>query len=330
MGWFGISKDKGPLHHTGTHKKTSLSGQHTMSSTIDNAASIDKQLLYGVDYINDRMDSISDKDVAFSRYLQEMEHSYEDVGLVSQDVSALHEKFVALGSLVDNITGSLNRSDDTLHRTSGNVQKLSGKMSEIQQQLATITNVFQQLQDNFSKIKEMSNGITKIADRTNLLALNASIEAARAGEAGRGFSVVAENIRELSSATTGMVKGINSNIDSLYGSIDEVNQAITTAGSRTEENVQFVNDFQQDFQEVTACSQEVRSYSSSLINGISSANDDVNHAVAGSDSAAGLLKTFRQEIAKLKQLANQKTKESCDIVNFLQQMKNMLTDHQKP
>ena len=73
---------------------------------------------------------------------------------------------------------------------------------------SSMEKVFTALENNFDHIREMSNGITGIANRTNLLALNASIEAARAGEAGRGFSVVADQIRELSSSTKKLVDEI--------------------------------------------------------------------------------------------------------------------------
>src|SRR5262249_48080052 len=62
------------------------------------------------------------------------------------------------------------------------------------------------------KINEIIRTITRVADQTNLLALNATIEAARAGEAGRGFSVVASEVKELSQQTKGAAEHINRTI----------------------------------------------------------------------------------------------------------------------
>ena len=58
--------------------------------------------------------------------------------------------------------------------------------------------VFQMLQNSVDEIKKFTNEIVGIANQTNMLALNASIEAARAGDNGKGFSVVAEEVRKLS------------------------------------------------------------------------------------------------------------------------------------
>ena len=69
------------------------------------------------------------------------------------------------------------------------------------------------------KITEISESINAIADQTNLLALNASIEAARAGDAGRGFSVVAQEIKSLSESTGNEINKINEIIEKVMDSV---------------------------------------------------------------------------------------------------------------
>lgn len=86
--------------------------------------------------------------------------------------------------------------------------------------MSEMTKAFDQLESNFRNITEQTASITGISSRTNLLALNASIEAARAGEAGRGFSVVAEQIRELSSSTAALVSGIDATIKMLHETLE--------------------------------------------------------------------------------------------------------------
>ncbi|MBM6617104.1 methyl-accepting chemotaxis protein [Bacillus suaedaesalsae] len=77
-----------------------------------------------------------------------------------------------------------------------------------------------------SKIEEMAKSVSSIADQTNLLALNAAIEAARAGEAGKGFAVVADEVRKLAEDSTRATKQIFEMVDHIQNGLTEVLQSV--------------------------------------------------------------------------------------------------------
>jgi methyl-accepting chemotaxis protein len=122
------------------------------------------------------------------------------------------------------------------------VDKAMKKITELSTELISTEEVAKGLQVSSSKIGQILDVIVGIADQTNLLALNAAIEAARAGEAGRGFAVVADEVRTLASRTQASTNEINQIIDAIRSAIDTVNASVARAKTKSTETV---NDTQQ-------------------------------------------------------------------------------------
>lgn len=135
--------------------------------------------------------------------------SYQLIESKSQETDKIHELLDASGTALKNI-----------------VSQMQGLTS----QMGSMTNSISGLSETAGSINSFVSTISKISDQTNLLALNAAIEAARAGEAGRGFSVVADEVRSLANNTN--------------TSANEVAELVTEIISSTSSTVNSVNDIQ--------------------------------------------------------------------------------------
>lgn len=335
MGFFKFGKSKEPLYNQreknvendGALKKEVFQSPAAVTSSPAAArSSYEKQIAYGIDYLDERMGELTDAETGIAEYISRMGETYAGIGQVNADFSSLNENFNNLNDYAQQISTIMRESHEVVDSAGHEVGELSVKTREIEEKLDSIMEVFKQLEENFDNINKMSEGIEGIATRTNLLSLNASIEAARAGEAGRGFSVVAENIRELASSTKGMVEGIDSNINALRQSLSNLNEVINDTKEKAAENAAFVNRVQESFVDVAKNAESVNNYSSKIVDGIQETSDMMGSVATGTNSVGGLVASMRQNIRGLKELMSEKNVIACSMIDFLRQVKVLLKE----
>ncbi len=124
------------------------------------------------------------------------------------------------------------------------------------------------------QVSSMSTVIREMAEQTNLLALNAAIEAARAGEHGRGFAVVADEVRALANRSYASAKDINSILNDMQNQVDTVNIGMDNVVKQTSDSVEKANQAEQVLVSIQECSVSV----ADMLYAISSATEQQNGA----------------------------------------------------
>lgn len=119
-----------------------------------------------------------------------------------------------------NIAKSNDNNLEEIREAGEEMRQVKEQMRAIEHQVSDFQTVVQQLSENSENIIKVLNLVQDFSDQTNLLALNASIEAARAGEAGRGFSVVADEVRTLSQKVNAATREIDSNVHEMVSLVD--------------------------------------------------------------------------------------------------------------
>lgn len=151
-----------------------------------------------------------------------MVESINQIGGIRETVLMSFQRIDAESSSIHNINELFTESSAALTQIVGDMDGLSDKMGQMSERIAGLS-------DTADSINKFVATITSISDQTNLLALNAAIEAARAGDAGRGFSVVADEVRALANETNKsasevaeLVKGIIQSTRAAVGSVNEL------------------------------------------------------------------------------------------------------------
>lgn len=291
----------------------------------------------------------------------EISKSADDLSSVSEEISssssnvatAMQDVAKGAGTQAENlvnITGILNKFGEELGEIINAIKEVDtnakgintmseesdGEMEKLAQSMESLSNSFNDfilkttgLGENVVKINEITNLINSIAQQTNLLALNAAIEAARAGESGRGFSVVAEEIRKLSEQTRESSENINTLIGNVSKDSDLMIKSSEDIKNELSSQISVVNTAIESFKhivnEIGQISPKINSINNLTAN-IDKGKTNIISSIEEISSVSEEVSASSEEIAASSEEMNASTEEVAATAHTLS---NMTTDMKK-
>ncbi|WP_298444096.1 Cache 3/Cache 2 fusion domain-containing protein [uncultured Ferrimonas sp.] len=196
--------------------------------------------------------------------LNQSDSQQQQIDQMAAAIEEMAQSANAVAEQVESVASTVRTANLDSESGSALVQEMELQIGSFDAQLNASTDAIHKVNDESKNIQAVTNMIDSIAEQTNLLALNAAIEAARAGEQGRGFAVVADEVRQLAHRT--------------QNSVQEVVGIINQLESRIDSAVELMNESQQTSQVVkskaAAAGESLRSITSQ-INGIASMAENI-------------------------------------------------------
>ena len=218
----------------------------------------------------------------------------ESAQRLSEAATAMNEMNATVQEVAKNAGSASTASAETREKAEAGaqvVEKAVRSIDQVHQMSLELKDDMTQLNEHAQDITRIMGVISDIADQTNLLALNAAIEAARAGEAGRGFAVVADEVRKLAEKTMASTNDVGNAIKAIQESTAKSMTGVDNAVERIGEATELANQSGQALQEIVAT--------------VEATGDQVNAIATASEEQSAASEEINQSIVQVNDMSRQ-------------------------
>jgi methyl-accepting chemotaxis protein len=288
-------------------KKLSALGSD-LDKNADDAAGAVSQISSSVGIVREKTQYQSSSVAESSSAVEQIAKNIESLeSLISEQAASVTEASASIEEMIGNI-GSVTSSIEKMADQFGSL--LSAADEGRKTQAASRANI-ELISERSEALLEANKAIAAIASKTNLLAMNAAIEAAHAGDAGRGFSVVADEIRHLAETSAEQSKTIRSELTQVQKSIEEVVASSKNAEDAFVRVSERIGETDALVREVQQAMAEQKEGSAQVLEALRAMNEITSQVKTGSQEMSAGNKTVLEEIEHL-QGATAEIKESMD------------------
>ena len=309
---------------------------------LSNSLNAMKDNLTGmVGQVADIASNLSSSSEELSASSEEMSASAEQISTAIQEVASGSEEQSAqtdstansVKTLVERL-GRVNQMSEEMNQQSDDVMKFIGtgnnsvenaknRIDTVKGHSKDVVNSINNLGELSQEIGEIVELIRGIADQTNLLALNAAIEAARAGEAGRGFSVVADEIRSLAEESAGATEKISKLIEKIQQGVNQAVNSMDENEELVEASVESIEDTNNIFKEIRTVSKNLGDSIDNVVKRIAAMRDESENVENAINDIEKVTRDFASSSQQISASTEEQAASTDEILDTAEELKSM-------
>ncbi|MEK4030578.1 methyl-accepting chemotaxis protein [Pseudobacillus sp. FSL P4-0506] len=274
----------------------------TVSETSELVAASSEELSASAEQSSRAGESVSTNIEELAKGSSRQLRSVEESTKIINEMAGYAEKITVHA---EQVSQKVSQTSDMSSEGKQSIEKVMQQMNSINENVTGLGVSIKELSESSSEIRRINEVITAIAAQTNLLALNAAIEAARAGEAGKGFAVVADEVRKLAEQSAASAEQITNLIQIIQSNTGQTLQSMTSAATEVEAGLNVVQEAGESFEKIEISIHEVVSQ----IKDVASAINQLSSGTVQVADSMNVVRNVAEESAASNESVSTATKE---------------------